>query len=484
MIREVGTGKPYATIQAALDNLFAIEGANAFIETQTIRVYGGTYNETPVPNTLLNPTATYRLVIEAATGYYPILDGNNVAALGFYVFQINYVTIKGFSVTKYTTAGIKIELSTNCVTQKNKCYGIGSAGIWFLSSTSGEAYENNCYSNTNTGINFKLSATGKIYNNNCYSNLYGIAVDQSANTIIYNNNCPLNTSSGIYINESTGCGTYNNTSYFSAIGITFNSNSTNGICKNNAIWSATGNCLYISDNSQAGFVSDYNDLYPTGTGKAGYWTVARLTLLNWQTASGQDANSISANPLFVNPGGTAAIDYRLTPASPCIKKGISLIAIFGIDYWGMERSTACDIGIHEYSISYNIAAIETEIINILSTITDLKTVIDYEPRIIPQLPAVTLFFNGFTQSQTEAVSFTVIYKWIMRLIVRLHDDEKAQDDLKAFTQLILYKFKQHLKLNGAVLFAISPSASVGAVLDKNNPVIIVEFDIEATKEED
>ena len=133
--------------------------------------------------------------------------------------------------------------------------------------------------------------------------------------------------------------------------------------------------------------------------------------------------------------------------------------------------------------TYNIAAIETAIVSFLTPITDLKTILDYEPKIIPKLPAVTLFYDGYTQTQTEAVSFTITHKWIMRLYVRLDDAEKAQDDMKSLTKQILQKFKQNIDFTGVVRLGITPSASVGAVLDKNNPVLVVEFNIEASKEE-
>ena len=47
-----------------------------------------------------------------------------------------------------------------------------------------------------------------------------------------------------------------------------------------------------------------------------------------QTGTGQDANSISANPLFVNPNGTAAtVDLHIMPGSPCIAAAIPISGI-------------------------------------------------------------------------------------------------------------------------------------------------------------
>ncbi len=67
-----------------------------------------------------------------------------------------------------------------------------------------------------------------------------------------------------------------------------------------------------------GCTSNYNDLYAPGTGGfVGSFTTDQLTLANWQAATGQDANSISVDPLFVNPNGNAAtVDLHILPGSP------------------------------------------------------------------------------------------------------------------------------------------------------------------------
>ncbi len=47
--------------------------------------------------------------------------------------------------------------------------------------------------------------------------------------------------------------------------------------------------------------------------------VTGCTLANWQAGTGQDANSISADPLFVNPNGNAAtVNLHILAGSPCI----------------------------------------------------------------------------------------------------------------------------------------------------------------------
>lgn len=62
------------------------------------------------------------------------------------------------------------------------------------------------------------------------------------------------------------------------------------------------------DNTTSDIVSNYNDFYVNApNAHIGFWTTNRTTLADWQTASTEDANSISEDPLYQN---AAAGDYR------------------------------------------------------------------------------------------------------------------------------------------------------------------------------
>src|SRR6185295_15107258 len=86
----------------------------------------------------------------------------------------------------------------------------------------------------------------------------------------------------------------------------------------NIFWNARSNASGAGKNyaislagtapNPAGLTSNYNDLYATGTGGfVGLFNaVDQTTLANWQTATGQDANSLSVDPLFIAPNGSAA----------------------------------------------------------------------------------------------------------------------------------------------------------------------------------
>ncbi|MDO7876853.1 right-handed parallel beta-helix repeat-containing protein [Hymenobacter sp. ASUV-10] len=96
-------------------------------------------------------------------------------------------------------------------------------------------------------------------------------------------------------------------------------------------------------------VSDYNNLYVSGTNaNVGYYSsTARPTLADWQSASGLDANSKSADPLFVS-----STDYHPTNG---VLNNVGNPNIAGPgkrvtdDQAGVARSATPDIGAYEFS---------------------------------------------------------------------------------------------------------------------------------------
>jgi hypothetical protein len=68
-------------------------------------------------------------------------------------------------------------------------------------------------------------------------------------------------------------------------------------------------------NTSSQYAGDYNDLY-VAQGYLGYLTGPRLNLSEWQSASQQDSNSISADPLFLSP-----TDLHVLSTSPVSNAG-------------------------------------------------------------------------------------------------------------------------------------------------------------------
>jgi hypothetical protein len=119
----------------------------------------------------------------------------------------------------------------------------------------------------------------------------------------------------------------------------------------NIFWNARSNASGTGKNyaiavggttlNPPGLTSDYNDLYVSGVGGfVGLFnSVDQPTLADWRTATGQDQNSISADPLFVAPNGNAAtVDLHLLCGSPAIAAGIAVAGVTN-DFDGNPRPT-------------------------------------------------------------------------------------------------------------------------------------------------
>lgn len=94
--------------------------------------------------------------------------------------------------------------------------------------------------------------------------------------------------------------------------------------------------------------SNGNDFYVSGNGGRLAYIYGQecLTLPAWRTLSGVDLNSISSDPLFINPNGDALMgDLHIGPASPIEAAG-QVYAAIASDYDNQARSsrTPVDIG--------------------------------------------------------------------------------------------------------------------------------------------
>ncbi len=152
----------------------------------------------------------------------------------------------------------------------------------------------------------------------------------------------------IYIG-GTGAATTNTFAFYSAAASGARS------ILNNIFWNArssssTGLNFAIRIQSNAGLTSDYNDLFANGTnGRVGQVnTTAYTTLADWRTGTAEDAASISGDPMFINPTGTAALVDLHIQAPPVTTQieGTATNAGVGFDYDGQTRSalTPDDMG--------------------------------------------------------------------------------------------------------------------------------------------
>ncbi len=86
--------------------------------------------------------------------------------------------------------------------------------------------------------------------------------------------------------------------------------------RNNILWTADGYDIYVENDSQVGFASDYNNLFVSGLGVPVWWQKPFTDIYDWMVEGGFDAHSIGYtaldptldNPRFVD---LAADNYHL-----------------------------------------------------------------------------------------------------------------------------------------------------------------------------
>ncbi|HEY6564647.1 MAG TPA: right-handed parallel beta-helix repeat-containing protein, partial [Pirellulaceae bacterium] len=237
----------------------------------------------------------------------------------------DWVQVTGNTVRDHS--GIGVDAYLNALVTGNTVYGQSSVNGVGIFANQVTAMDNLVYGNTTgivadralvkhnrthsntTGIAGRAYAT--IEANQSYSNAVGISGDASggfygliANNLVYGN-----TSRGISIDLSFNAGLQiiNNT-VFQAVGdgIRLQNVSQGSTLRNNVVTVDAGYDIYVSPNSQAGFSSNYN-LFHQGTdpnAHVGFWGgVIRDSLADWQTATGQDGNSLANDPQFVDQDG-------------------------------------------------------------------------------------------------------------------------------------------------------------------------------------
>lgn len=175
----------------------------------------------------------------------------------------------------------------------------------------------------------KAGGTALILRHNHLHGYSGISIDiQRAPGFVCHDNLidATNLAGDVFrvMDGSNGALLYNNTIYGTASNWVLSvSGTTTGVeFKNNIAY--MGKYLNVVADSQTGFESDYNDFYGASSGTPFTWGVTAYSLADWKANSGQDANSLNSDPLFV----TVGTDYSLQAASPCIGAGTDL----GEDY--------------------------------------------------------------------------------------------------------------------------------------------------------
>ncbi|MFO7649722.1 MAG: right-handed parallel beta-helix repeat-containing protein, partial [bacterium] len=298
----------------------------------TFCVYEGTYNENIV---LYSPSnGQYRVVFQGTdTSGTP--TGATLAASGTYAvamrdakrFEFRHLTITSTSYAFYWhySGSSPYNGIDSCVVED--CDITGTYGFYIYYGDHNNRIERNI---------IRATSSYGIY-------LYGSSAGYSSNNIIANNMILGFTSYGIYSYYHTGTKYYYNTMYGTASYGFRNAYGTGFDMRNNILYAGTyAYYHYYGDNVPT--TSDHNCFY-TGTATPIYHNAGgALDLAGWRTYSGKDANSISANPLFISSS-----DLHLQDSSPCVGAGTPITG-FPTDIDGDARSaTAPTIGADEIS---------------------------------------------------------------------------------------------------------------------------------------
>lgn len=192
----------------------------------------------------------------------------------------------------------------------------------------------------------------------CYNNMVRLGIDASGNSIT--NSLQIN---GIYKNSSGAMGIYHNTVYIGGTGVASGAVNTYAYRRGTAGVTDTvmNNIFYNARSNSSGtgkhyscFLSvnttefeDNNDLFANGTGGVlGLFGVTDYaTLPLWRTATNADWNSVSGDPMLINPTGTSStVDLHIQAGVATQVEGSGyLIAVPGNDFDMQTRSTLTPI---------------------------------------------------------------------------------------------------------------------------------------------
>ena len=265
----------------------------------------------------------------------------------------------------------------NCTVYGNAIDGVNLDGDGTNGCDDCTIENNTIYENAHSGVDIEFNSSRNIvrYNliydnksNGSFASGIHIANSQCLDNQIYYNvvNGQDNVTAGgnlIYIGNGNGNSVWNNILIEMASptnaatnlrGIYLDGSADNTTLKNN-IYSGSQNALYIDNGTiPTGLDSDNNDFFSSNASRAIAWSgdgFHNYTLAQWVSAQSQDANSIAADPLFVDEQAAAAGDFSLQSTSPCIDAGVDVS--FARDFRGtaVPRGDAPDMGAYEFAVS-------------------------------------------------------------------------------------------------------------------------------------
>jgi parallel beta-helix repeat protein len=327
---------------------------------QTVSVAAGTYTETVSPKN--SGTSTAPITYLAAPG--AVVTGQ---ANGFKLKSRSYIVVRGFTVTKTSSAGILVSGSnhitldgndvsvagqpvsgliakgislsgaTASLVENNKTHGNTDAGIGVTSASNGNTITNNesfgnarGYTRAAAGIDLRGSSGNTVSANRLHDNEdSGLNIwSTSPSTLAANNVIWSNGDHGIDVHSTSDDVVVANTvykNYDSGIEMTGSLRTylANNISADNGINSARTSGQVRADAASAPSTTlDYDLLWlsvPTGSKTVFIdWAGTKFTTLSaFTSATGQEVHGIQADPRFAGPPG----DLHLLTGSPAIDSG-------------------------------------------------------------------------------------------------------------------------------------------------------------------
>jgi hypothetical protein len=321
----------------------------------TFNVYSGTYDGTiNIPGTIYGMGASNPITFQNAPGEHPIITSSS--SHGFYLTGADYITIQGFEIT-------------SCYNSAISSYHTGGADSSNYNNFIANYIHNVSLMGGHSGIGLRYNSHCQILENEIEGSYQGICDERGFDNLIANNMVYNISSRGI----RTILSNYDNIVFNSV----YISNSSEGVCLdtdtnillNNNIFQQAGNGYAIAFyDDPSNYQSDYNILYAPN-GFVGYYNGDLLTLADFQTATGLDLNSISADPHFID---STNLHIDTTAASPASNAGIPITGIT-TDFDGDSRDPVTpDIGADEFDLAAPPPAVQDLVISMLDTMIYLQ----------------------------------------------------------------------------------------------------------------
>lgn len=243
-------------------------------------------------------------------------------------------TMHGIQIGENISGGNIFKNKISTIKQINTSAGWGAAGILLGAFTS--------LANVTVYNNFISDVKGFGYPDvNSYDNGYGIMVESGGGYNIYFNTVSMNT------NQTNTNGITAALNVSSAVSTSNSVNVRNNIFSNTQTIGSNRYCVYSGASASVYSDINYNDYYYASNPNLGYLGGNRANLITWQTATGDDLNSISGNPRIFS-----STDLHIDTAvySPC-RAGAIVISGITDDIDGNSRNVSKpDIGADEINV--------------------------------------------------------------------------------------------------------------------------------------